>query len=77
MYQMDICNVSHFFILCQTVDSKNKPFRELKGQIHELGFTPLGCDLNRISLEFSDLIFTTLLERYLDSPIMKGWVLVL
>jgi hypothetical protein len=27
-----------------------------------LGFTPLGCDIYRISKEFSDLIFTDMLE---------------
>ena len=41
----------------------------IKGQIHRLGFTPLICDLNRISKQFSDLIVTESLEI---SLLLKG-----
>jgi hypothetical protein len=44
--------------------SKNAAFGQQKGQIHRLGFTPLSCDIYRISKEFSDLISTVLLEVY-------------
>jgi hypothetical protein len=44
---------------------KNAALRQLKGQTHKLGFTPLGYDFNRISKQFSELISTDLLERYI------------
>jgi hypothetical protein len=40
------------------MDQKNGGFGELKGGIHAIRLTPLSCDKNHLSQEFSELIST-------------------
>jgi hypothetical protein len=58
---MDIKNISGKGYTCQTVCPKIAVFCIKNGQIHTSGFTLANCDYNRISKEFSKLIFTELL----------------
>jgi hypothetical protein len=45
------------------------PVPHQKGQIHRLGFAPLSCDLNEISQEILEPIFTELLD--IQSPFIS------